>query len=343
MKAMVLREHGGPEVLHLEELPDPAPGPGEVRVRVQAVALNHLDLWVRRGLPGLKRAFPMILGSDVAGTVDALGPGAGELTVGEEVLVNPGISCGHCRQCLAGHDNLCREYGILGEHRDGGYADFVVVPRANILPAPKNLSPIERAALPVTFLTVWQMLVEKAGVRPGETVLVHAASSGVGAAAVQVAKLLGAEVIATASSDEKLERARALGADHLVRSGPEVVAAVRRITGKRGADVVVEHVGAATWEQSILACAWGGRIVTCGATSGFEAKTDLRQIFYRQIAILGSTMGSKAVMFEVLEHVAAGRLRPVVDRSYPLAEAAAAHRRLESRAQFGKIVLIPSS
>jgi NADPH:quinone reductase-like Zn-dependent oxidoreductase len=341
MKAMVLREHGGPEVLHLEELPEPQPGPGEVRVRVDAVALNHLDLWVRRGLPGLKRPFPMILGADVAGRIDALGAGVAGPAPGTEVIVNPGLSCGHCRQCLAGRDNLCREYGILGEHRDGGYAESVVVPAQNLLPAPANLSPVERAAMPVTFLTVWQMLVEKAAVRPGELVLVHAAGSGVGSAAVQVAKLLGAIVVATASSDEKLARARSLGADHLIRSGPGLVEAVRALTGKRGAHVVVEHVGAATWEQSILCVAWGGRIVTCGATSGYDARTDLRQVFYRQIAILGSTMGSKAHLFQVLDHAAAGRLRPVVDRTFPLAEAAQAHRHLEDRAQFGKVVLLP--
>lgn len=345
MKAMVLREHGGPEVLHYEELPDPEPGPGEVRVRVQAVAMNHLDLWIRKGMPHVKLHYPFILGSDVAGVVDALGPGVRALSgmkEGDEVVLNPGVSCGRCRQCLAGRDNLCREYAILGEHRDGGYADYIVVPAQNLLPAPKRLRPAERAALPVTFLTVWQMLAEKARVQPGEVVLVHAAGSGVGAAAVQIAKLFGAEVIATASSDEKLARAKALGADHLVHSkNDDVVAEAKRITARRGVDIVIEHVGKATWSQSILACAWGGRIVTCGATSGPLAETDLRHVFFRQIDILGSTMGSKSALFQVLDHVAAGKLHPVVDTELPLADAQAAHRRLAERSQFGKIVLIP--
>ncbi len=339
MRAMVLREHGGPEVLHLEELPDPEPGPGEVRVRVAACALNHLDVWVRKGLPGLKRPYPFILGADVAGTVDKLGAGVRGAGVGDEVILNPGLSCGRCRECLAGRDNLCRDYGILGEHRDGGYAEFVVVPAQNLLPAPAKLSPAERAAFPLTFLTAWQMLVDKAAVRPGETVLVHAAGSGVGVAAVQIAKLHGAEVIATASTEEKLARARELGADHTLLSTGGVLDGVKKLTGKRGVDVVFEHTGAATWPTSILACARGGRIVTCGATSGFDAKTDLRHVFFRQIAIFGSTMGSKGALFPLLDHLAAGRLRPVLDRKFPLEAAADAQRRLEDRSQFGKIVL----
>jgi NADPH:quinone reductase-like Zn-dependent oxidoreductase len=341
MRAITLREHGGPEVLRYEELPDLAPGAGEVRVRVQAVALNHLDVWVRKGLPHLKLHYPHIPGGDVAGVVDLVGDGVRGVRPGDEVVLNPGVSCGHCRQCLSGRDNLCREYSILGEHRDGGCAEQIVVPAANLVPAPKNLSPVERAAIPVTFLTAWQMLVEKARVQPGETVLVHAAGSGVGVAGVQIAKLLGAQVIATASTEDKLRRAGELGADHLVLSTGDVLGEARRITGKRGVDVVFEHVGAATWETSLSACAWGGRVVTCGATSGFAAKTDLRHVFFRQLSILGSTMGSKGSLFTILDHVAAGRLKPVVDRTLPLAQAAEAHRLLDERAQFGKIVLIP--
>lgn len=338
MRAITLREHGNPEVLKQEVLPDLVPGPGEVRVRVAAVAMNHLDVWVRRGLAHLKLRYPFILGSDVAGTVDAVGPGA-SAKPGDEVVLSPGVSCGRCRECLAGRDNLCREYGILGETRDGGYAEQIVVPERNLLPAPKNLSVEDRAALPLTFLTAWQMVVDKARVEPGEVVLVHGASSGVGVAALQIAKLYGATVIATASSDEKLAKAKELGADHLVDSKGDVLGAVKRITGKRGVDVVIEHVGAATWETSILAAARGGRIVTCGATSGYEAKTDLRHVFFRQLQILGSTMGSKSALFKVLDHVVAGRLRPVVDRVFPLADAQAAHRHLEGRGQFGKVVL----
>ncbi len=317
----------------------PVPGPGQVRIRVAACALNHLDLWVRKGLPGLRRPYPFILGSDVAGTIDALGAGMSGVAEGDEVLINPGLSCGRCRACLSGHDNLCRDYGILGEHSDGGYAEFLVVPAANLLPAPQRLTPVERATFPVTFLTAWQMLVHKVALRPGETVLIHAAGSGVGVAALQIAKVLGAEVIATASSEAKLARARELGADHTLLSGEGLLEGIRRITGKQGVDVVVEHTGAATWSTSILACARGGRIVTCGATSGYEAITDLRHVFYRQIAIFGSTMGSKGDLFPLLDHIAAGRLRPVIDCVLPLAAARQAHERLENRAQFGKIVL----
>jgi NADPH:quinone reductase-like Zn-dependent oxidoreductase len=340
MRAITLRSHGGPEVLRLEELPDPAPGPGEVRVRVAAVALNRLDVWVRSGLPHLKLRYPFILGSDIAGTVDGVGPGVQGAKDGDEVVLSPGVSCGRCRECLSGRDNLCRGYGILGETRDGGYAGCIVVPAQNLLPAPTRLSVAERAAIPLTFLTAWQMLVDKARVQPGEVVLIHAAGSGVGTAAIQIARLFGAEVIATASSDDKLARAAALGAQHTVRSGEGVLDAVKRISGRRGVDVVFEHTGAATWPQSILACAKGGRIVTCGATSGFDAVTDLRHVFFRQLQILGSTMGPKGDLFTILDHVNAGRLSPVLDRTYPLAEAAAAHRRLEERAQFGKIVLL---
>ena len=339
MKAIVLREHGGPEVLRVEELPDPEPGAGEARVRVAACALNHLDVWVRKGLPGLKRPYPFILGCDVAGTVDKIGEGLRGVAIGDEVIVNPGLSCGRCRECLAGRDNLCRDYGILGEHRDGGYAQLLVVPAQNLLAAPARLSVVERAAFPLTFLTAWQMLVDKARVQPGETVLVHSAGSGVGVAAVQIARLFGASVIATAATEEKLARAKELGAEHGLLSTGDVLDGVKRITGKRGVDVVFEHTGAATWPTSILACARGGRIVTCGATSGFDARTDLRHVFFRQISILGSTMGSKGALFPLLDHAAAGRLRPIVDRVFPMEAVAEAHQRLEGRAQFGKIVL----
>ncbi|MSP63653.1 MAG: alcohol dehydrogenase [Myxococcales bacterium] len=342
MKAITLRQHGGPEVLHLEDLPDPTPGPGEVRVRVKACALNRLDLWVRGGLPHLRHHYPFILGADIAGTVDGIGGGVRGAKDGDEVVLNPGISCGHCRECLSGRDNLCRDYGILGEHRDGGYAQYVVVPSQNLLPAPKTLPPEEQAAFPLTFLTAWQMLVRKAAIQPGETVLIHAVGSGVGVAALQIARLFGAEVIATASSDAKLARARALGAHHTLRAGEDLVDQVKKITHKRGVDVVVEHTGATTWPQSILACARGGRIVTCGASSGFDAHTDLRHVFFRQLTILGSTMGPKGDLFTILDHVAAGRLRPILDRTYPLEAAAEAHRHLEDRSQFGKIVLLLS-
>ncbi len=341
-EAVVLREHGGPEVLRRERLPVEEPGPCEVRVAVRAVALNHLDLWVRRGGPAFKLGFPHRLGADVAGVIDALGPGVADLEVGQRVVVSPGVSCGVCRACLSGRDNLCRQYGILGEHRSGGYGELLVVPRRNIAPYPGELSFPEAAAGLLTFLTAWQMLVEKAAVRPGETVLVQGAASGVGVAGVQIARLFGARVFATAGSEAKLARLRELGVEAAVNyRTADFVAEVKKLTGRRGVDVVFEHVGGATFEGSLRAVATGGRIVTCGATGGFKPEIDLRHVFFRQIAVLGSTMGSKGALLEVLEHQAAGRLRPIVDRTMPLAQAAEAHRALEARDVFGKIVLEP--
>jgi len=346
LDAMVLRTHGGPEVIQRETIDLPEPGPREVRVRVRAVALNHLDIWTRRGLPHVKHEYPHRLGADVAGTIDALGPGArlsGGLKQGDKVLVNPGLSCGVCAFCLAGKDNLCRSYRILGESTQGGYSEALNVPDANLLPFPEPLSFTDAAAIPLVFLTAWQMLVDKGNVRPGETVLVQAAGSGVSSAAIQIAKLLGARVIATTSTDAKAARARELGADDVINyTSQDLVAECKRLTSKRGVDCVVEHVGGDVFVKSVLACGWGGRVVTCGATAGFTPQVDLRQIFFRQVQVLGSTMGSKSSLFTVLEHVRAGKLRPVVDRVMPLWEAAEAHRVLESRAAFGKVVLAVS-
>jgi NADPH:quinone reductase-like Zn-dependent oxidoreductase len=339
-EAVVLRAHGGPEVLVREAIDLPGPGPREVRVRVRAVAVNHLDLWVRRGLPNLKLEYPHRLGADIAGEVDALGPGARGARVGDRVVIAPATSCGVCEACLAGRDNLCRKYAILGEHTQGGYSRHVVVPDANLLPYPGDLPFTQVAAVPLVFLTAWQMVVDKARTRPGQTVLVQAAGSGVSSAAIQVAKLCGARVIATTGSDAKAERALALGADHVVVSAKQdFVAEVKRLTDKRGVDVVIEHVGGDVLAKSVLATTTGGRIVTCGATAGYEAKVDLRHVFFRQIEILGSTMGSRGSLFGILEFVRQGRLRPVVDRVLPLWEAPAAHRVLEAREAFGKVVL----
>jgi NADPH:quinone reductase-like Zn-dependent oxidoreductase len=339
-EAIVLRSHGGPEVLVRETIDIPEPGPREVRVRVRAVALNHLDLWVRRGLPNLKLEYPHRLGADVVGEVDALGPGARGVKAGDRVVVSPGITCGVCERCLGGQDQLCRKYAILGEHTHGGYARHLVVPDTNLLPYPGDLPFTQVAAVPLVFLTAWQMVVDKARVRPGQTVLVQAAGSGVSSAAIQIAKLHGAKVFATVGSDAKAERARALGADHVINSATQdFVDEVKKLTGKRGVDVVIEHVGGDVMARSVFATTSGGRIVTCGATAGFEPKIDLRHVFFRQIEILGSTMGPKGALFGILEHVKAGTLRPVVDRVLPLWQAAEAHRALESREAFGKIVL----
>ena len=339
-EAIVLREHGGPEVLRRETIDLPEPSAREVRIRVRAVALNHLDLWVRRGLPNLRLEYPHRLGSDVAGEVDALGPGARGVAIGDKVVVSPGVSCGICVRCLSGEDTLCPQYGILGENLPGGYARHMIVPDANLASYPGELPFTQAAAVPLVFLTAWQMVVEKARLRQGETVLIHAAGSGVSTAAIQIAKLLGARVIATTGAAAKVERARRLGADDVIDSGvDDFVVEVKRLTGKRGADVVVDHVGGDTLARSVLATARGGRIVTCGATAGFHPQIDLRHVFFRQIAILGSTMGSKGLLFGILERVRTGALRPVVNRVLPLWEAREAHRVLESREAFGKIVL----
>ncbi len=344
MNAVVLHEHGGPEVLEFESIPVPEPGPGQVRVAVKAVALNHLDLWVRRGGPAFHLEYPHRLGSDIAGVIDAFGPG-GEvagLSVGDRVVVNPGVSCGTCGECLSGRDNLCRHYRILGENTQGGYAEYAVVPRQNLAPYPENLDFPQAAAVLLPFLTAWQMLVAKAAIRPGELVLVQGGGSGVGVAAIQICKLFGARVITTASTDEKLAKARELGADVTInyKTG-DFVSEIRSLTKKRGVDVVFEHVGGDTFAKSIKITRNGGRIVTCGATSGFKPAVDLRHVFFRQIQILGSTMGSKGMLLEVLRHVSDGRLEPVIHEVMPLARAADAHGLLEARKAFGKVVLTP--
>ncbi|MDP1824703.1 MAG: zinc-binding dehydrogenase [Archangium sp.] len=342
MRAIAFQKHGGPEVLELMDLPIPTPGAKDVRVKVKAVALNHLDLWVRKGWPGLKLALPHVLGSDVAGVVDAVGAEVTDLPSGTEVLVNPGLSCGACARCLAGDDVLCRHYKIIGEDVAGGYAEFVCVPRQNILPKPKKLSFEQAACLPLTFLTAWHMLFGRAKLSAGETVLIHAAGSGVGSAAVQLAKLAGATVIATASTSEKLGKAKSLGADHLVNyAESDFLDEVKKLTSRRMVDVVFEHVGATTWEKSIACLSKGGRLVICGATSGHDVQLDLRTLFYKSISLLGSTMGSKSELFKVLELVELGRLVPVLDRVLPLEKAAEAHGLLAERKTFGNVVLTP--
>jgi len=346
MRAMLMERHGGPEVLRMGTIELGPLRPGHVRVRVKAVALNHLDLWVREGWPTLKLPLPHILGADVAGVIEQIGsdvrPTEPYLALGAEVLVNPGVSCGRCRQCLCGEDSLCPTYGILGEHLWGGYAELCDVPSQNILPKPRGIGFEQAACLPLTFLTAWAMLMERAKLQPGETVLVQAAGSGVGVAAVQIARLVGARVIATAGSDEKLARARELGADETINYGTEdVPKTVRRLTDKQGVDVAFEHVGKTTWAGSLSSLRPGGRLVTCGATTGYDVAIDLRHVFHKRLAILGSTMGRKGDLFDILRLVEAGKLRPVLDRVMPLSEAVAAQQLLVDRAQFGKIVLVP--
>ncbi|MFA6958003.1 MAG: zinc-binding dehydrogenase [Thermoanaerobaculia bacterium] len=340
MKAAVVRAHGGPEAIEMTEVGDPRPRPGIAVVRVRAVALNHLDIWVRRGVPGATFPLPIILGSEIAGTIEALPEGTTGWAVGDEVLVSPGTSCGVCIQCASGWDPLCREYGILGETSDGGAAELAAVPVRNLMRKPSKLSFVEAASMPLDFLTAWHMLVARAQLRPGETVLVHAGASGVGSAAVQIAKLWGATVIATAGSEAKAEKARTLGADRtILYRETDFAKEIREITGKRGVDVVFEHVGRDTWDGSVRSLARGGRLVTCGSTSGHEVTINLRVLFAKAISLLGSTMGSLAEMKEVVQHIEAGRLRPVVDRVLPLDQIREGHRVLEAREAAGKVVL----
>lgn len=340
MRAVVIREHGGPEVLTFEDRPIPEPGPREVRVRVRAVGLNHLDLWVRDGVEGHSFPLPIVPGCDAAGVVDALGPGARGVAIGDEVVVAPGVSCGRCTACRAGNDALCPEYGILGESMDGGCQESLIVPDVNVFPKPPGLAWEEAAAVPLTFLTAWHMLHGRARVEPGERVLVHAAGSGVSAAAIQIAKLLGARVMTTAGTDEKCARGIALGAEEAVNyRSVDFAKEARRWSGGRGVDVVVDHVGTDTFQKSLRCLVKGGRYVTCGATSGFELKTDFRLVFFKSLSILGSTMGGSHELATVLALVGAGRLRPILDRVYPFPRIVEAHARLASREAFGKIVL----
>src|SRR5882724_4107311 len=342
MKAVVFKTHGGPEVLQYAEAPDPTIKASEVLVEVKACALNHLDVWARGGLPGIDIPLPHILGNDIAGVVREVGELVYWVRSGDEVMLQPGVSCGHCIECLSGRDNLCRDYDIIGYRRHGGYAELVAAPGVNVITKPKNLSWVEAAALPLVTVTAWHMLVTRANVQPGEDVLVHAAGSGVGSIGIQVAKLRGARVIATASSDDKLAKAKDLGADEVVNySNDDWPKEVKRLTNRRGVDVVFEHTGAETWAGSIASLKRNGRLVTCGATSGFAAQTDLRQVFYHHLTILGSFMGAKSELLEAMKFIENGRIRAVVDQELPLAEARRAHELMEDRAQFGKLVLLP--
>lgn len=356
MKAVVLHAHGGPEVLRHEEFPDPAPSADEVLVRVRACGINNLDTQIRRGIPGVAIDFPHVLGCDVAGEVEAIGEGAlaaraarsgsaavgepGPLAVGDRVIVAPGAGCGACAACAAGDESACPRYAMLGYQRHGGYAERVRVPAASVVRVSGRWSPAEWASAPLVFLTAWHMLVGRARLRAGESVLVHAAGSGVGVAAIQIAKSAGARVLATAGSEAKLEKAEALGADAgILYTAEGWHKEVRRLAGGEGVDVVVEHTGADTWLGSLASLARRGRLVTCGATSGPHVAIDIRHLFVKQLSLLGSYMGSRRELLEVLALLDRGDVRPVVDTVFPLAEARAAHEKVASRALFGKVVL----
>jgi len=339
MKAVRFHSHGSPEVLRYEDAADPVATAGEALVRVRACALNHLDIWERRGLPRVTIPLPHISGSDVAGEV--VSSAVANVIPGTRVMLQPGISCGRCAACLSGRDNECPQYEVLGyRNHQGGYAELVKVPAQNLVSVPDHIDFAQAAAFPLTFPSAWHMLVTRGHLKDDDDVLVLAAGSGVGQAAIQIARLRGARVFATAGSEEKLERARGLGANEVIHHyKQDIVEAIKRFTNGRGVDIVIEHVGEATWSKSVRALARGGRLVTCGATTGATGAIDLTALFAKRLSILGSYMGTKGELLDVARLFFAGRLKPIIDRTFPLADAASAQRRLEASGQFGKIVL----
>lgn len=341
MKAVLFRQHGGPDKLSYEDLPTPVIGPDEVLVKVKACALNHLDIWIRQGNPAYPMPLPHVSGSDVAGVVEQVGAQADHVTVGQRVFVSPGISCWKCEPCLAGRDNFCRSYSLLGAMMHGGYAEYVKVPFRNVLPMPENLSFEQAAAFPLVSVTASHMLFALAGLQHGETVLIMGGGSGVGTMAIQMAKLAGARVITTVGSDDKIPKAVVLGADAVINHSKEKVAdRVKLLTEGHGVDVVFEHIGPEVWESCLASLAKGGRLITCGATTGAEVKVDLRYIYSRQYTIKGSYMGTRAELVKAAELMGQKRLISVIDRTYPLREARAAQEQMLSRKFFGKIVLV---
>lgn len=340
MKAVRFHQHGGPEVLRYEDVPDPEPGRDEVLVQIKCAGINHLDIWVRKGLPGLKIPLPHTPGCDGAGIVRAVGEGVTNVAAGDRVLLNPQITCGKCEFCAQGDGSLCLNYAILGEHTTGTYCQYYAVPKHNAVKIPDDISFEVAAAAPLAYLTAWRMIVTRGRLKPSEDVLVIAAGAGVGVACVQIAKMMGARVIATASSDEKCRKIQELGADIVINHAKEDFSKrIREITNKRGVDLVVDYIGKETWQKSMLSMKRGGRLVTCGATSGYDPVEDIRHIFYRQLEIIGCTMGSDKEFFDVIRLVLRKKLVPAIDRVVPLKEAAAAHQAIQDRTVFGKVVL----
>ncbi len=341
MKALAFTEFGGPDKLRLQDVPDPAIKPTDALVRVRACALNHLDLFVREGIPALKTPLPFWTGCDIAGEVAEVGAAVTGVKVGDRVVVNPNLTCGRCEFCIQGEDSLCVRYGILGEHVPGGLAEYVPVRGENLLPLPAHVSFEEAASFVLTNMTAWRMVVTQGQVRPGQDVLIIGVGGGVSSTAVQIAKLCGARVIVTSSSDAKLERARALGADVGInyRTHPEWAKQVFEASGKRGVDVVIENVGAATWKDSIRSLKGGGRLVTCGSTTGPIGETLIPLVFWKQVHIIGSTMANRKEFHDVMSLFFAGRLKAIIDEVVPLKDGAAAQQRLAEGKQFGKIVL----
>lgn len=346
MKAVVFEEHGGIDKLKYVDVGDPLISASEVLIRVRASACNYNDIWARRGLPGMKIALPHISGSDVAGEVLEVGPLADSgIEVGQEVIIHPGLSCRKCEFCTSGQEYFCRQYKIYGFQTgplDGGHAELVKVPDVNVLLKPKHLPFEEAASLPLVLMTAWHMLVSRAHIHAGDYVLVWGAAGGLGSMAIQIAKNFGATVIGVAGSDRKLEKARELGADYVINhTSANFLEEVRRITERRGVDVVFEHPGQSTWERSIQSLRWGGTLVVCGATTGFEAKTDLRFLWNKQLNLLGCHMGTKAELLEALKFVEADKIKPILHHVLPLSQAAKAQQMMEEREVVGKIVLKP--
>ena len=340
MQAAYLTGHGGNEVVCLGERPMPPVGPGEVRVRLQAATLNRVDLYMRDSGAGITHRLPQVMGIDGAGVIDAVGPGERRLAPGMPVVLHPGLACGRCEFCRRGETVLCTSMRLLGEHRDGTFAQFVSLPALNVFALPSCMTPAEGAALGVNHLTAWRMLFTKGQLKPWHSVLIFGIGGGVSLAALQLAKMIGAKCIVTSRDAGKLERAREMGADHVIQAPPaEVSKTVLELTGGRGVDLVIENVGAAMWSQALKSLVRGGRLVTCGATSGDQPGADLRRMFIRQLQVLGSTLGDLHEFADLLAVCAQGRVRPVIDSRWPLDEVHAALDRLASGQQFGKVVL----
>ena len=352
MKAVVFEEHGGTEVLSYTDIPEPEPGPYEVLIEVKAAGANFNDIWARRGMPGMKVIFPHVSGSDVSGVVAALGSevtgtgfGSSSLQVGDEVVVHPGLSCRTCDFCVTGQEFFCRQFRIWGFQsgpNDGGHSEYVTMPAVNVLPKPSNLSHEEAASMPLVLETAWRMLVSRAKVQPGEHVLIWGGVGGLGTMAIQICRMFGANPIPVVGSPQKVDKAEQLGAVNVIdRSSQDVVAEVKAITGKAGADIVFEHSGQETWPTSMAALRWGGRLVVCGASTGYEAVTDLRFLWNKQQNLLGSHLSNKAELSAALRAVEAGAIKPVIDRVLPLSDVASGQQLMEDLQVQGKVVYVP--
>lgn len=340
MKAVVFTEHGELDKVKFAEVAKPRPAAGDVLIAVRSAALNHLDIWVRKGRRGITLSMPHTLGSDASGVISELGPDVADFSKGDEVLINPGLSCHKCEYCVRGEHSECESFGIIGMNRPGTFAEYIAVPVVNVCRKPAFMSFDEAAALPLAYTTAWRMLITRADLKPGEVVLIHGIGGGVALAALQLAKMTGAVVIVTSSSDEKLSRAKQIGADHIINYKiNDVASAVRDISGGRGVDVVLDTVGAATWPIDFTCVRRGGKIVICGVTSGPKAETNLQALYWNQLTIMGSTMGSDGDFSSMLSAVSVAKLRPVIDSVFPLDKAREAITKMENGRQFGKIVL----